>query len=399
MCKGNVTQQKEIEMSGVFSREARNPVYSFLRQLMINTNGTISINDAIAQCDQAGLQVDRSMIASARNQYKRMAVAASAAGEKIPVPMPTTMPVTTTAPTPTAIPVPTPAMPASCGEWWEKYIPQVDSTFHFDATTNAIFNTIEKLSKKHYAEGKHSDRIRLVGPAGCGKTTAAIQYAAKNNRPCFIIDCPTLREPLDLFGTRNVEDMKTVFTESLFVRAIETPRAVVIMDELNRVHPSVMNTALPLWDARGELNLDLAKRTIKVGKGVTFFASVNEGREFTGIEEVDRAVKDRFSVVMPFTYLGIEEESNLLVKRYGIDKTIAKNLCEVAKVNRDKYQSGNTYTLALSTRVLEKAAEYLVAGGDSTLFGTIIHHFPCDGTLESEKKAITMLLRGKGFKV
>lgn len=387
---------KSIEVDIMsFAREARTETYSFLRQLMSQTDGKIQIEDALAECDKAGIVADRSHIASSRNQYKRMKAAAMAAGEAMPVPPVIAPPIAdkdTLATTEVA-------EVESSGEWWEKYIPSVDKTFNFSPVNKSMFDTAEYMSKTHTMQGKPSDRIRLVGPAGCGKTTAAIQFAAIHKRPLFIIDCPTLREPLDLFGTRNVEKMETVFTESMFVRAIETPRAVVVMDELNRVHPVVMNTALPLWDNRGELYLDLAKRTIKVAKGVTFFASCNEGREFTGIEEVDRAVKDRFSVVLQFSYLPIAEETELLVKRYSIGRELARKLCEVAEVNRTKYQSGTTFTQAISTRVLEKAAEYLVAGGDSTLHGTMINHFPCDGTVSSEKNSIIQLLKGKGFKV
>ena len=390
-------------MSNVFfSREARNPAYAFLRDLMVQSNGTISIEDCLEKAKLNNFIVDRSHIASARCQFKKYARAASAAGETIqPIaaPAPIAAPIAAPAPAPAPAPI---ALPASSGEWWEKFIPTVDPTFKFDHINEKVFNTIENLSLRHYSAGKHSVRGRLVGPAGCGKTTAAIQFAARYKRPCFVIDCPTLREPLDLFGTRNVEDMKTVFTESLFVRAIETPRAVVIMDELNRVHPAVMNSALPLWDFRGELNLDLAKRTIKVANGVTFFASVNEGREFVGVEEVDRAVKDRFGIVLPFTYLSVDEEANLLVQRYAIDKNIARNLCEVAKVNRDKYTAGNTYTYAISTRLLEGAAECLSVNSvddHTSLWSTIINHFPNDGTADSEQKSIVALLKGKGFKV
>lgn len=374
-----------------FAREARTETYSFLRQLMSKSDGKIGIDEAILECDRVGIAADRSHIASARNQYKRMKAAAMAAGEAMPIP-PATTPVVEEKE------LDTPEV-ARTGEWWESYIPDVDPTFTFTIANKAVFDTAEKISLMATAQGKPADRIRLVGPAGCGKTTAAIQFAAKYKRPCFIIDCPTLREPLDLFGTRNVEKMETVFTESQFVKAIETPRAVVVMDELNRVHPVVMNTALPLWDARGELYLDLAKRTIKVAKGVTFFASCNEGREFTGIEEVDRAVKDRFSVIAPFTYLSVPEETELLVKRYSIGRELARKLCEVAEVNRSKYTSGNTFTQAISTRVLEKAAEYLVVGGEMTLWGTMINHFPCDGSPSSEKNTIIQLLKGKGFKV
>jgi hypothetical protein len=74
----------------IFSREARSPVYNVLRSIMVASHGTISISNAIEECARHGLIADRSMIASARNQYKRMAHAASAIGATIPaIPIPT----------------------------------------------------------------------------------------------------------------------------------------------------------------------------------------------------------------------------------------------------------------------------------------------------------------------
>lgn len=383
-------------MEGIFSREARHPAYALLRNIMIRTKGTASISECILDCSNHGLVVDRSMIASARNQYKRMANAASMAGEPMPVPMPVLIPV----PVVEAVEeIPALPIPKIEGEWFSEYVPSVDNTYKTDSKTKRLFDTVEKLSIYHFKKNKHSLKVRMVGAAGCGKTSGAIQFAAIFCRPAFVIDCPTLREPLDLFGTRNVEDMKTIFTESLFLKAISVPRAVIIFDEMNRIPSNVLNIAMPLLDYRGEMYLDLAKRKIKVGAGVTMFASMNEGREYTGTEEVDEAIKSRFSTIVECTYLNPEDEANLLVERYGIDANKAISLSEVARINRDKYLAGEVYSKAISTRLLENAAEMLQAGGDSTLLNTIGNHFAEDGTGCSERKSIMDLFKGKGFKV
>jgi len=167
---------------------------------------------------------------------------------------------------------------------------------------------------------------------------------------------------------------------------------------MNRIPQNVMNIAMPLLDFRGEMWLDLANKNIKVGAGVTMFASLNEGREYTGTEEVCEAIKNRFSTIVECAYLNPKEESNMLVARYGLDHAKALALCEIAKINRDKYMAGEIYTKAISTRLLENAAEML-EGGDFTLRSTIANHFPDDGTGNSERKCILDLLKGKGFKI
>ena len=385
----------------IFSREARSPEYVVLRDIMVRTNGTISIADALNECEKLGLKVDRQAIASARCQYKKFAASAAAAGETIVTPVTPTptikTPVVSIEPTST-IETSIETIEPKPTDWWGDYIPKIDKTYNLPEKTKMIFNVVENLSKKHFSKGIHSSRVRMTGAAGCGKTSAAIQFAALNKRPCFVVDCPTLREPLDLFGTRNVEDMKTIFSESLFMKAVSVPRAVIVFDEMNRIPANVLNIAMPLLDFRGEMWLDLAAKNVKVGAGVTMFASLNEGREYTGTEEVDEAIKNRFSTIVECVYLNPREEANLLFERYGLDISKALGLCEVAKVNRDKYMAGEIYTKAISTRLLENAAEML-EGGDFTLLNTIGNHFPDDGTGNSERKCILDLLKGKGFKI
>ena len=389
---------------GIFSREARNPIYAKLRQLMYQSRGAISIEDCIRECDRVGLKVERGQIAAARNQYKRMASSAKEIAKPVP-PLPEEevkfveeIESMSEDYSSDAVEAEEEIKESVSGKWWEGHIPQVDSTFHLNKQLSVLFNTVEKLSKQHLLENKPSQRIRLVGPSGCGKTAAAIQYAAKTKRPVFVIDCPTLREAMDLFGTRNVEKGETVFTESLFAKAVELDRAVIIFDEANRMHPSVGNILFPLLDFRGAMHIDLMKRKVKVGNGVTFFATLNEGSEFTGTEAMDEAIKNRFSSIIECTYLDPVEEAKLLVSRYKIDLAKAQALAEIAKVNRDKHKAGQVYTRAISTRVLENAAEMLI-GGDETLYFTIACHFEENGTHTSERKAILDLLKGKGFKV
>jgi nitric oxide reductase NorQ protein len=412
----------------IFSREARSPVYNVLRSIMVASHGTISISNAIDECAKHGLIADRSMIASARNQYKRMAHAASAIGATMPaIPIPT-FPVPI-APTITAIAKPeigvvtapeeteTPIMESiesmssyEDDEYHEEIvedelrmatkIPEVNPLYHFTSEQLIFIESIEKLAKEDFIKKLPSSRNQLVGPAGCGKTTFGIQYAARFKRPCFIVDCQTLREGLSLFGNKTVDKDGIKWIFSRFVEAVRTPKAVVILDELNRVAPMSMNTSLPLLDDRRSLWFDEAGQEIKVADGVTFFTTMNQGAEFTGTEGHDLALDDRFEYVIPVDYIDPVSESNLLQKKYAIPAKIANDLCDIAKVVRDKYKAGSIYTKTISTRILEKAAKlWKISGSDVTLKNSIIYRFPCDGTPDSERNHVISLVKGKGFKI
>lgn len=415
----------------IFSREARSPVYNVLRSIMVASHGTISISNAIDECAKHGLIADRSMIASARNQYKRMAHAASAIGATMPaIPIPT-FPVPI-APTITAIAKPelgvamittpieeteTPIMESiesmssyEDDEYHEEIvedelrmatkIPEVNPLYHFTSEQLIFIESIEKLAKEDFIKKLPSSRNQLVGPAGCGKTTFGIQYAARFKRPCFIVDCQTLREGLSLFGNKTVDKDGIKWIFSRFVEAVRTPKAVVILDELNRVAPMSMNTSLPLLDDRRSLWFDEAGQEIKVADGVTFFTTMNQGAEFTGTEGHDLALDDRFEYVIPVDYIDPVSESNLLQKKYAIPAKIANDLCDIAKVVRDKYKAGSIYTKTISTRILEKAAKlWKISGSDVTLKNSLVYRFPCDGTPDSERNHVISLVKGKGFKI
>lgn len=409
----------------IFSREARSPEYVVLRDMMIRTNGTISIPDALAECERMGLKIDRQAIASARCQYKKFAAAAKAAGETIPAPK------AVAAPAPAPVSAPAPVIPAVIEEEEEEdeigevfseslesisadyddeeeekelhstsKIPEVNPLYHFTPEQLIFIEAIEKLSKEDFAKKLPSSRNQLVGPAGCGKTTFGIQFAARYKRPCYIIDCQTLREGLSLFGNKTVDKDGIRWVFSQFVKAVRTPRSVIILDELNRVAPMSMNTSIPLLDDRRSLWFDEAGEEIKVADGVTFFTTMNIGVEFSGTEAHDSAIDDRFEYVIPVDYIDPVSESNLLQKKHGISAAIANNLCEIAAIVRSKYKAGSVYTKTISTRILEKAAKlWKISGSDTTLKNSIIYRFPCDGTPDSERNTIASLIKGKGFKV
>jgi ATP-dependent protease Clp ATPase subunit len=110
-----------------------------------------------------------------------------------------------------------------------KLIPSLDPYFAITEEGNNFIGLVQSMSRVNNLN------IRLVGPAGCGKTSFATQYAAKNNYPCLIMDCANVREPRDWFGYRTFDPVtkEIVWHESLFVKMVETAHSVIVLDELN----------------------------------------------------------------------------------------------------------------------------------------------------------------------
>ena len=158
--------------------------------------------------------------------------------------------------------------------------------------------------------------IMMTGPAGCGKTMAAKSVVAALDRPDFYFNLGATQDPrATLIGNThfNKED-GTYFSEALFVKAIQTPNAVILLDELSRAHPDAANILMTVLDeGQRYLRLDEAdgSPTIKVAAGVTFIATANIGNEYTATRVMDRALMDRF-IVIEMDLLSKDQELNLL---------------------------------------------------------------------------------------
>ena len=81
--------------------------------------------------------------------------------------------------------------------------------------------------------------IMMTGQAGCGKTMAAKSLVNALDRPDFYFNLGATQDPrATLIGNVHFDKGKgTYFSESHFVKAIQTPNAVILLDELTRAHP------------------------------------------------------------------------------------------------------------------------------------------------------------------
>ena len=119
--------------------------------------------------------------------------------------------------------------------------------------------------------------IMMTGQAGCGKTMAAKSLVNALDRPDFYFNLGATQDPrATLIGNVHFDKGKgTYFSESLFVKAIQTENAVILLDELTRAHPDAWNILMTVLDqGQRYLRLDEAdgQNTIKVADGVTFIA-------------------------------------------------------------------------------------------------------------------------------
>ena len=250
--------------------------------------------------------------------------------------------------------------------------------------------------------------IMMTGPAGCGKTMAAKSVVNSLDRPDYYFNLGATQDPRGtLIGNTHFESKKgTYFSESLFVKAIQTPNAVILLDELSRAHPDAWNILMTVLDyGQRYLRLDESdnQATINVADGVTFIATANIGNEYTSTRVMDKALMDRFTIV-EMDVLTEEDENSLLTYMFpNVEAAVLANVAKIASLTRIESNS-ETARLGsgVSTRTtvelcgllydgfsLEEAAEvsiypqYDSAGGvdsERTFVKQIVQKFCDDGS-------------------
>ena len=198
--------------------------------------------------------------------------------------------------------------------------------------------------------------IMMTGPAGCGKTMAAKSVVNSLDRPDFYFNLGATQDPRGtLIGNTHFNsDKGTYFSESLFVEAIQTPNAVILLDELSRAHPDAWNILMTVLDyGQRYLRLDESdnQATIKVADGVTFVATANIGNEYTSTRVMDKALMDRFTIV-EMDVLSEEDENSLLNYMFpNVDSTTISNVAKIATLTRTESSSDTArISSGISTR-------------------------------------------------
>ncbi len=198
--------------------------------------------------------------------------------------------------------------------------------------------------------------VLIRGPKGCGKTTLARVFAARWRRPFFEVHCGAFVDAEQWFGKDRLNDGETWYRKARFIHAVETPDCVVLLDEINRAHPEVLNAVLGLLDWRRSLWSDDLTYEVRVAAGVVFFATLNEGEEFYGANPLDAAVRDRFPRTVRLDYPPRNEEARIL-HSHGLSMRLAEKLTDFAHTLRKAPRP-----TPISTRQLLVAAEEMCEG-------------------------------------
>jgi nitric oxide reductase NorQ protein len=225
-------------------------------------------------------------------------------------------------------------------------IPPLDPHFFILDEDRANLDRFHKMSQRHPVN------ILTTGNQGCGKSTLVRQFAYIYQRPMATFQVGLLLESGQLFGQQRLKGGETYYQEFLFPKAIQTPGCVVHLEEINRSEtPHALNELFSVLSEDRSIWID-ELGFIEVAHQVIFFATMNEGDEFTGTEALDAALKDRFYRIH-LEYLPHDVEKEVLVRKTGLEVSQADEVLRVVNSIRNNDQLGMNVSIRHSLMIAE----------------------------------------------
>jgi len=266
--------------------------------------------------------------------------------------------------------------------------------------TDLIIKDVKwKIILRSILKGKN---LMITGPQGSAKTLSILKAAeCFEDRKLFVIPMGASQDPrATLIGNTHYDKEKgTIFSQSLFVQAIQTKNAIILLDEISRQHLEATNILMSPLDYTLRflrLDEDINVPTIKVAEGVCFASTCNVGIQFTSTRLLDRAFKDRFLMV-EMDLLTKDEETKLLSLKFpNVNFNTIEVLATIsADIKKELLSDSPRINDIISTRMLIEIVEMIDDGFQiKDVIETIIFpFFSASGGNESERTFIKQLVQ------
>ena len=222
--------------------------------------------------------------------------------------------------------------------------------FFITAENKALVEAIMDCRKHHPVN------LLIKGKHGLGKSELARQLAATYKMDYVPVPINLLQESGQLMGHDEFEDNQTKFVVSNFVKAVRTPNSLIHLEELNRPEsPKALGELFPILDDSRMIIHDKIGE-VRVAPGIVFIGTLNEGFEYTGVDPLDEALRDRFHYI-EMGYLPPAQEIDLIKMRTGLAGTLVERLIEL--INSLRYDGQDP--IHVSTRRSLMIAELMQA--------------------------------------
>jgi cobaltochelatase CobS len=240
-----------------------------------------------------------------------------------------------------------------------EFVPALDTAYVFQ----------EDLARQVLISLKENEKILLVGPTGCGKSTLIEQLAARLNWPVVRVAASGGLTESDLLGEWTVRDGETVFNYGFLPRAM-TMGAVCLVDEIDGIEPSVAFAIHQLMEDQGKLVLlQNGAEIIEPREGFRLVTTANtlgngdESGLYTGTRVLNAAFLDRFAAVFRMSYMPPALEADVIKARApGCAAALAKKLVKVASDVREAKVNQQLFCTFSTRRLIELARKHAQTG-------------------------------------
>ncbi len=211
--------------------------------------------------------------------------------------------------------------------------PRVPQLISYEETPWFVQN-LEKFTSLIKEQLEYEEGILILeGDAGVGKNFLVEVFSALTNRPLFIVPCNSKMEKEDITFVYEFDPKRgTKRVYSDLVKALRTPGAIIYLDEINTLPPSLVKIFNPLFDYRRYLVLSYGE-VVKAEEDVIIVGGMNP-QNYLGVSELPQDIKSRADV-MYVDYPPFQDERGFY---YPDEAIILKDyLQEVSQLSKEDF--------------------------------------------------------------
>jgi len=223
-------------------------------------------------------------------------------------------------------------------------------------TDNYILGKTKK--DVHYAEKvlcgvKNNFPVLLIGPAGCGKTSLIKWLASETKNGYRRIQLNGSTGIDNFVGKWLINKNGTFWCDGILTDAMRKGHWL-LLDEINASLPEILFVLHSILDDDRVLILDEKdKEVVTPHPDFRLFAAMNPESEYAGTKELNKALLDRFPIVLETEYSDVKKEIDIIEKHTKLPKEFCKRLVELGTILRKKNKDPKTDLMCpISTRLL-----------------------------------------------
>ena len=188
----------------------------------------------------------------------------------------------------------------------------------------------------------NGENLWFGGEKGTGKSETARQFAARTGRAFKRINFHKHTSAEEYLGATGLVGGNTVFEPKDFLTAFTTPSTVILLDEITNADAGELAPLNGLLEPNACVSY--GGKVWRRAAGVLIFAADNtfgsgdETGRYTGTRNQNSALIDRFSRIIPFTFLPKQQEIEAIANRSGCSIDLAKHVYSAIYVARGKVE-------------------------------------------------------------